>query len=78
MLIKYEDKVINFDNVLRFFKRDPGIYEGELKTEKNICIKFEFGNGFCSILFEKEEERDKAFEHILNCWTWERRICSLD
>ena len=72
MLIKYKDEVINLDNVVRFSRY--------IATEEGcdlFSVKFYGPFGWWYIAFESEEDRDKAMNHILNCYQWQREICTL-
>ena len=76
MLIKYGCQVINLNSVSRFYKSLEGDDGQDL-----FIIGFEIiGNERTNIklYFRTEQERDEAFESILDCFRWQRMQCTLD
>lgn len=75
MLIKYKDEVINLDKVRKFMK-----YEGYRFGEffEKCGIKFYFDGSDQVFEFKSEEERDEAFDYILERYEEEARICNLE
>lgn len=68
MLIKKDGEVINLININRFY----------VARIEGFDIKFEFVNGWSILKFETAEERDKAFDWIIDAYRWQRQVCDLD
>lgn len=76
MLIKFGARVICLNQVSYFYKCEES--ESPLFP---FSIRFDLINSHRSNIgwyFEKEEERDKAFEKILHCYEQQQMICELD
>lgn len=67
MLIVYERSVLNLDKVIRFYT-----------SSKNIIRFFCDSDNFFDLYFASDEERDKAFDRIINSYHWQRQICDLN
>ncbi len=70
MLIEYKDKVVNLKNVIEFKKS----YSYPFSIEFVTCLK----NGEIIIRFNSDEERDKAYEKIIDSYRWERHHVNLN
>lgn len=76
MLIKYGSRVVNL-NLVSYFQRINQLQEGQ----ELFSIGFDIsGNERSPVMFnfESEEERDLAFEKILDYYRWQRMQCTLD
>jgi hypothetical protein len=68
MLIKYQDRIYNLDNLIQITKGEA-YYPSRLR--------FEFPNGSNVIDFSSPEEAEKALEHITDAYRWQRQVCDL-
>jgi hypothetical protein len=73
MLIKRRGKVINLYNVTDF-----SLYSKEqIKFYHNFWNEDFQDQGHTFLSFDSEEERDKAFEEIIDAYRWQRLVCDL-
>ena len=80
MLIKYKGKVINLNKIHSFEKSYfPKCAVDLDETHPTIDFNPEGDREYlATFIFSSLEERDKAFERILEDYRWQRMQCTLD